>query len=48
VGAELFHTDGRTNRHVEAKSRFSQIGNVPKKHSNENGDAGRGVGKKGI
>jgi hypothetical protein len=25
VGAELFHADGRTDRHEEAKSRFSQF-----------------------
>ena len=25
VGAELFHADGRTNRHDEANSRFSQF-----------------------
>jgi len=25
VGAELFHTDGRTDRHDEAHSRFSQF-----------------------
>jgi len=25
VGAELFHADGRTNRHDEAQSRFSQF-----------------------
>ena len=25
VGAELFHADGRTDRHNEVKSRFSQF-----------------------
>jgi hypothetical protein len=25
VGAELFHTDGRTERHAEANSLFSQF-----------------------
>ena len=25
VGTELFHTDGRTDRHDEAKSGFSQF-----------------------
>ena len=25
LGAELFHADGRTDRHVEANSRFSQF-----------------------
>jgi hypothetical protein len=25
VGAELFHTDGRTDRHEEANSRFAQF-----------------------
>jgi len=25
MGTELFHTDGRTNRHDEANSRFSQF-----------------------
>jgi len=25
VGAQLFHTDGRTDRHNEANSRFSQF-----------------------
>jgi hypothetical protein len=30
VGAELFHTDGRTGRYYEAKSRFSHFANTPK------------------
>jgi hypothetical protein len=29
VGAELFHADGRTDRHDKANSRFSQIGEGP-------------------
>ena len=28
---ELFHTDGQTDRHDEANSRFSQFTNAPKK-----------------
>jgi hypothetical protein len=30
VGAELFHADGRIDRHDEAKSRFSQFCEAPK------------------
>jgi len=26
AGAELFHADGQTDRHDEANSRFSQLG----------------------
>ena len=28
LGAELFHTDGRTDGHGDANSRFSQFGNA--------------------
>jgi len=28
-GAQLFHADGRTDRHDETNSRFSQFVNVP-------------------
>ena len=30
VGAELFHTDGRTGGHDEFNSRFSEFEKVPK------------------
>jgi len=30
VGAELFHVDGRTDRHDEANSHYLQFLNVPK------------------
>ena len=43
MGAGLFHADGQTGRHDEAESRFSQIGNAPKNHSNVNGYAGQDV-----
>jgi len=29
VGAELFHADGRTERHYEANSRFPTLANAP-------------------
>jgi len=32
VGAELFHSDGRTDTHDKSKSRFSQFANAPKKN----------------
>jgi len=34
VGAELFHVDGRTDRHDEANSRFSQFCESAKKSNN--------------
>jgi len=30
VGAELFHADGRTDRHDEANSLFRNFANAPK------------------
>ena len=30
MGAELFHADGRTDRHDEANNRFSQFCEAPK------------------
>jgi hypothetical protein len=35
VGAELFHADGRTDRHDEANSRFHNFANAPKKQMDE-------------
>jgi hypothetical protein len=32
VGAELFHADGRTGRHYEANSLFSQFLKTPKRY----------------
>ena len=29
VGAQLYHADGRTDRHEEANSRFNNPANVP-------------------
>ena len=31
MGAELFHADGRTDKHDESNSRFPQFANAPKK-----------------
>jgi len=33
MGAELFHADGRTDRHDEANSRFWQFCELAQKHS---------------
>ena len=43
MGAELFHADGQTVRYDKAESRFPQIGNAPKNHSNVNGYAGQDI-----